>query len=83
MTARNEPSHPYNYHERVTAVATVDPGAPFQLLYVVTAGTLVTYNADGTTTDWGSPTAGAYIPGPHYGVDDGSSAVVNGWKNEG
>jgi hypothetical protein len=81
--ARNEPEQPYNHHARVSAVADVDIGAPFQLLYVITSGTLVTYNADGTTTDWGEPSAGALIPGPHYGVDDGSTAVVNGWKNEG
>jgi hypothetical protein len=81
--ARNEPEQPYNYHQRVSAVANVNLSAPFQLLYVITSGTLVTYNADGTTTDWGEPAAGALIPGPHYGVDDGSTAVVNGWKNEG
>jgi hypothetical protein len=83
MTARREPDAPYNFHQRVTEVASVDISAPYQLLYVVTAGTLVTFNQDGSTTDWGSPQAGALIPGPHYGVDDGSSAVVNGWKNEG
>lgn len=80
--APRQSQNPYNQHERVTAVAAVvtdDP--PFQLLYVVTSGTLITYNEDGTTTDWGSPLIGAMIPGPHYGVDDASGATVNGLRN--
>lgn len=81
--ARSTPTYPFNTHERVTEVASVDSGPPFMMLYVVATGTLVTFNQDGSTTDWGSPANGAMIPGPHWGVDDGSSATVNGWKNEG
>lgn len=72
--------NPFKTHERVTEVADV-VSASFQAIYVVTTGTLITYNEDGTTTDWGEPAAGAFIPGPHYGVDDASTAVVNGYKN--
>ena len=81
--ASRQSANPYNAHERVTLVATVNNGPPYQLLYVVATGTLVTFNEDGSTTDWGSPANGAMIPGPHYGVDDGSTATVNGWRNKG
>ena len=83
MTARHTPDYPFNFHQRVSEVATEDGAPPWMMLYVVSAGTLITYNDDGSTTDWGSPVAGALIPGPHWGVDDASTSVVNGWRNEG
>lgn len=81
MVAR-QPTDAYCSHEAMPKVDQALARPAYQALRARVGGSLITFNEDGSETNWGDVESGDFIPGPHYGQKTGTGAEVIGWKND-